>query len=308
VRSLSQRKPPAARAGWGVEKEAAIAAGAFPPLMVEADRVAATVAQGVHGRRRAGVGETYWQHRLYQPGDAVSDIDWRQSARSDRTYVRENEWEAASTVWIWRSGAPSMDYAFDAAGPTKRRRADVIAAALAALLVRADEQVARLAPGARAMRGRYALARLTQELETAADWGASPPADVELPRFAHLVLIGDFLSPVDDLVSRMSAFARAGARGHMVQVLDPAEEDFPFAGRTEFLGFGGEAPLLIGRADAMADGYRSAMAAHRGALMDAASRLGWTFAAHRTDAPVESALLMLYAALGTPGAGRDGGR
>ena len=72
------------------------AAGALlPPLLVAADRVAATVAQGVHGRRRVGVGDTFWQYRPFVEGDAASRIDWRRSGRSDRVFVRDMEWEAA---------------------------------------------------------------------------------------------------------------------------------------------------------------------------------------------------------------------
>src|SRR4051812_34764592 len=83
-------------------------ASRLPPLLVLAERVAATVAQGVHGRRRVGQGETFWQFRRYQPGDSAEDIDWRQTAKTDRIFVRETEWEASQSVWIWRDASPSM--------------------------------------------------------------------------------------------------------------------------------------------------------------------------------------------------------
>ncbi|MEE9317806.1 MAG: DUF58 domain-containing protein, partial [Rhodospirillales bacterium] len=54
----------------------------LPPLLVAAKRVAATVSQGVHGRRRVGQGETFWQFRRYEFGDSTQLIDWRQSAKS----------------------------------------------------------------------------------------------------------------------------------------------------------------------------------------------------------------------------------
>ena len=97
----------------------------MPPLLVAAERVAATVAQGVHGRRRVGQGETFWQFRQYQPGDAASRIDWRESAKSQRLYIRETEWEAAQSVWLWRDASASMDYSSaeyiaGADWPTKR--------------------------------------------------------------------------------------------------------------------------------------------------------------------------------------------
>jgi uncharacterized protein (DUF58 family) len=98
-------------------------AARLPPLLVEAERVATTVAQGVHGRRRVGQGETFWQFRQYQPGDAPQRIDWRESAKSQRVYVRETEWEAAQSVWLWRDGSPSMNWTSTKLLPTKEARA-----------------------------------------------------------------------------------------------------------------------------------------------------------------------------------------
>src|SRR5207248_4536222 len=119
------------------EQEAAM----LPPLLVAAERVATTVAQGVHGRRRVGQGETFWQFRQYEPGDAATRIDWRESAKSQRLYVRETEWEAAQSVWLWRDASASMSYTSaeyipGAPWPTKRDRAELPLVALAGRLVR----------------------------------------------------------------------------------------------------------------------------------------------------------------------------
>ena len=118
-------------------------AARLPPLLVEAQRVAATVAQGVHGRRRVGQGDSFWQFRPFVTGDAASRIDWRQSARADRTYIRETEWEAAQTVALWRDGGPTMRWRSRAAETEKIARADLLLLALASLLLRAGEQVDR---------------------------------------------------------------------------------------------------------------------------------------------------------------------
>ena len=63
--------------------------------------LAATVAMGFHGRRRAGNGENFWQYRQAVPGDPRSAVDWRRSGKSDQQFIREMEWEAAQTVSIW---------------------------------------------------------------------------------------------------------------------------------------------------------------------------------------------------------------
>src|SRR5882762_9381515 len=146
------------------------AAAVLPPLLVAAERVAVTVAQGVHGRRRVGQGETFWQFRQYEPGDASTSIDWRESAKSQRLYVRETEWEAAQSVWLWRDASSSMDYSsagYIAGGdwPTKRDRAELILVALASLLVRGGERLTLLGSGIAPMSGRVALSRLAQLIE-----------------------------------------------------------------------------------------------------------------------------------------------
>ena len=143
------------------------AAAVLPPLLVAAERVAVTVAQGVHGRRRVGQGETFWQFRQYEAGDAATAIDWRESAKSQRLYIRETEWEAAQSVWLWRDASASMDYSSashlpGAVWPTKRDRAELLLVALASLLVRGGERLTLLASGIAPMRGRVALSRLAE--------------------------------------------------------------------------------------------------------------------------------------------------
>ncbi|MFQ5564491.1 MAG: DUF58 domain-containing protein, partial [Parvularculaceae bacterium] len=149
-----------------VRREAEEAAARFPALMIEAERIAHTVSAGLHGRRRPGAGETFWQHRPYAFGDPVAAIDWRQSARvADRLYVRQNEWEAAATVWIWRDPSRSLDYASSSQNQTKRRRADVLATALSILLSQAGERVGVLGGEGRLFHGRSAPARFLEALE-----------------------------------------------------------------------------------------------------------------------------------------------
>jgi uncharacterized protein (DUF58 family) len=73
-------------------------AESMPRLILEARRIAATVIHGLHGRRRAGPGENFWQYRHFLSGEPARRVDWRRSARDDQLYVREQEWEAAHTL------------------------------------------------------------------------------------------------------------------------------------------------------------------------------------------------------------------
>jgi len=281
------------------------AAAALPPLLVAAERVASTVAQGVHGRRRVGQGETFWQFRQYQPGDAAARIDWRESAKSQRLYVRETEWEAAQSVWLWRDPSSSMDYS--SAGyipggdwPTKRDRAELVLVALASLLVRGGERLTLLGSGVAPMTGRLAMNRLVEMIERrpgdeAAEAGL--PAFEPLPRSGQLVLVGDFLAPLDRINAAVGQFAGAGLKGHLLHIADPAEEDLPFAGRVRFEGVEERDEIVISRVETVREDYAVRFRRHREGLADIARAVGWTIGYHRTDRAPHLALLALHAAL-----------
>jgi uncharacterized protein (DUF58 family) len=286
--------------GADLHHRAELLAAPLPPLLVAAKRVASTVAQGVHGRRRVGQGETFWQFRRYQPGDSVPRIDWRRSAKSAHLYVRETEWEAAQSVWLWRDASASMDYASSPALAPKRRRAELLLLALSVLLVRGGERVAVLGAGTRPSSGRVVLTRIARMLEDGEPATASLPSPEALPRHARVVLIGDFLSPLAEIKATIAAFDALGVRGHLVQVLDPAEETLPFAGRVRFVGPEAEGFALIGRAETAAADYARAMAAHQAEIGLLARSAGWNFIRHRTDRPPETALLALYLGLAEP--------
>ncbi|MEM8773100.1 MAG: DUF58 domain-containing protein [Pseudomonadota bacterium] len=279
-------------------RDAEEAAGHFPPLLVEAERIAQTVAAGLHGRRRAGPGETFWQHRPYSFGDAVSAIDWRQSARAaDRLYVREHEWEAAAAVYLWRDPSKSLAFTSLKSLPEKGRRADILAIALSILLSQAGERVGILGEERRPFHGRNTPARVLEALQNHSDDSSSPPA-AHVPSGAHAVLISDFYTDVSAIENAARTLSGAGARGALVQVCDPAEEDFPYGGRVEFVDLESPQRLTFGDVKAVGDDYKDAFLAHRNALAALAQSVGWTFISHRTDQPAHLALLALFTAIG----------
>lgn len=273
---------------------AELLASRLPPLMVAAERVAATVAQGVHGRRRIGTGDSFWQFRPFVTGDSSARIDWRQSAKSDRAYVRDMEWEAAQTVCLWRDASPSMGWRSAAALPEKRERAELLLAALASLLTRAGEQVRLAGVPGRMFSGRTALETLCQALPPKTDCAPGPAG---LPRHATAVLFGDFLSPLAEIKAAISALAEVPVSGQVVMVLDPAETSLPYDGRVKFRGLEGEPDALIPRVGSIRDAYVEAFAAQLAGLQAICGAAGFGFAVHRTDHPPEAALLALWMAL-----------
>jgi uncharacterized protein (DUF58 family) len=273
--------------------EAEALAGRLPPLLVAAERVAATVVQGVHGRRRIGSGDSFWQFRPYAAGDSATRIDWRQTAKSERAYIRENEWEAAQSAWLWPDRSPSMNWRSGRHLPLKSERAALLLLALAALLIRGGERIALLGDERPPALGRAVLERMAATLLRPGRAGGVPGA-LPLPRHATLVLFSDFLAPLETFQPVISFYAARGIRGHMLQVLDPAEETLPFEGRIRFEGLEHEPATLISRVETIRDQYQARLAAQRDGLAGLARTYGWSFACHRTDHPPHAALLGLF--------------
>ena len=295
------RNDPAGGGGSAALRAEALGAR-LPPLVVAADRVAATVLQGVHGRRRSGQGDAFWQFRPFVAGDPAGRVDWRQSAKSDRLFIRETEWEAAQTVALWRDASASMGWRSGPAVPPKRDRAELLLLAAASLVLRGGERVRLIGGGSgRNHAGRAGLQAVAGALGRPAAPGAEepgvPPDDPSLPRHARAVLFGDFLSPLEDIRRSVSALAARPLRGHLVQILDPAEETLPYRGRVRFEGLEAEAPSLVPRVERVREVYEERLRLHRAGVAAIAAAAGWGFLTHRTDQPAGQVLLALWQAL-----------
>ena len=266
----------------------------MPALLVESQRIAHTVAHGTHGRRRAGPGETFWQFRHYDQNDPATGIDWRRSAGSDNLFVREREWEAAHTVWFWVDLSPSMRFRSPLAKVSKESRAVVLSLALAELLARGGERVGLM--GGQPFTGRAAARRVAEILMGDTSETSLPP-NAKLSRFSECLLFGDFLDPVAEMAERFEEIAAQGVRGHLIEVLDPAEETLPYAGRTEFAASEGRDRMIAGRAETLRAGYQERLKRHRTDLTEVTRRLGWSFLVHHTDRPAEEAVLAIHSRL-----------
>ncbi|MCX5481138.1 DUF58 domain-containing protein [Kaistia geumhonensis] len=276
--------------------EAKTLADSLPGLLVEARRIATTVLAGWHGRRRAGPGETFWQFRPFLAGEAPGRIDWRRSARDDHLYVREREWEAAHTIWLAADLSRSMEFRSPLATASKRDRAVVLLLAVAELLAGAGERIGLIGLSDPVL-ARNAAERLAETLLHRGRDSVGLPDTRRLTRFADLVMIGDLLDPLGEIDAKLADCARAGATVHLIEIRDPVEETFPYAGRAEFRDPESGTVYVAGRAEQIADDYRRHLAARRDHLASTCRRLGWSYLVHRTDRPATEPLLALHARL-----------
>jgi uncharacterized protein (DUF58 family) len=274
-------------------------AAAMPRLAADARRASAGVMAGVHGRRRAGQGESFWQFRQFTSGEAAARIDWRRSARDGTLYVREREWEAAQAIWLFIDRSPSMDYRSSLSPATKQERAVVLGLASADMLVRGGERVG-LMDTTPAVASRRVIERLADAMLTNPGFGTVWPATALAPRSEALV-VSDFLAPLPVLDQSLKTLAGRGVRGHLLMLSDPAEEVFPFTGQTEFLDPEDGYRLRSGAAEELAATYKERLAAHREGLRRLANSIGWTLIAHVTDKPASECLLRLSMAIAGDG-------
>ncbi|HVG51838.1 MAG TPA: DUF58 domain-containing protein [Xanthobacteraceae bacterium] len=276
-------------------------AATIPRLILEARRVAASIIHGLHGRRRAGSGENFWQYRRFVSGEASARVDWRRSARDDHLYVREQEWEAAHTMWIWPDRSPSMVFASPLVWETKFDRCLIIAFALAEILVEGGERVG--IPGLlRPTSSRNVVEKIAQAiLHDPAERMSLPPNFSPSP-LSEIIVLSDLWSPIGEVTNTIAQLSASGASGHIVQIVDPVEETFPYAGRIEFIEPEGGGTITAGRAETWRDDYQSRVERHRADIRAETDRLGWSFIIHRTERPASELLLKLHGQLG---AGRD---
>jgi uncharacterized protein (DUF58 family) len=265
-------------------------AALVPDLLVDAKRLAATTINGWHGRRRKGIGENFWQFRPYVDGEAVSRIDWRRSARDDNTYIRDREWEAAHTIWLWADPSPSMLFQSKGAQVSKESRALVLMLAMAELLSRSGERIAW--PGVAApFSSRNGAEKLSLRLVDS--YAASRPDLTMVKRFSEIIYASDFLDAPEDIIELLQPVAERGARGHLVEICDPLEEIFPYSGRQEFLDPETGERLKVGRAETFGDDYRALFIARREELRAWAARFGWSYTVNRTDRQASECLAKL---------------
>lgn len=267
-------------------------AALIPDLLVEAKKVAGNVFAGWHGRRKRGVGEDFWQFRPYVPGENMAAIDWRRSARDDHVYVRDREWQAAHMVWLWADESPSMLYKSQTARVSKQSRSLVLAFALAELLARSGERLGWLGV-TRPIVSRYAAERLGEALIAAPPQTALPGSN-QIRNHCDVILISDFLQDRADLENRLRAMAYNGARGHLIQIVDPAELAFPYAGRVEFTDPETGEKLTAGNAEAMRSSYGELFTGHVAEVRATAAKLGWSHVMHATDRLASQALTAMH--------------
>jgi uncharacterized protein (DUF58 family) len=277
--------------------QAETASAHLPALMLSAERLAAMIAPGAHGLRRAGPGEDFWQYRPASIGDSSRNIDWRRSARSDTQFVRDQEAQTAQTAQIWLSCHAGMEFTGGDDRPTKAAMGRVLSLALAMLLLRGGENVGML--GASIGRGRLQADRIASTL-------CMPDADAAFPEHdlrpnRRVIVIADFLSDPSWVQSFLTRAAAVGVSGILIQLLDPDEENFPFQGAVEFRDRANSERHHSRDAGGLRAQYLQRLAERRDLLRQQARQAGWQFDHYLTSQDPAYVLGRIWTVLGFGG-------
>lgn len=273
------------------------ASAQMPALLAKADQLARGMMMGGHGRKRAGRGGEFWQYRPAQAGDPARSIDWRRSGQSDEIFVREHEWQSAQSVHFWCDRSASMQFSSLTDHTPKMDRAAVLTLALSMVLMDGGERVALDALGTPPRRGADHLRHMAQALCEPQDLEHGTPDVAAYQPQAHAVFVSDFLGPIAPIERAVSLAVERGMRGVLLQILDPAEEAFPYQGRTVFTSMGGAVSHETLRAGDLKSRYLDRLVARKDALQHLATQAGWHYGCHHTDAPARVGLSWVFHAL-----------
>lgn len=270
------------------------AAQHFPGLLIEAEKIARSYMKGMHGRRRIGIGETFWQFRHYQSGDTSKDIDWKQSARHDSSlFVRQREWEAAQTVYLYRDSSRSMHYASSKELMSKQNYADILLLAACFILLDGGEQVSLLGTDLAPQTNIGSIHKIYESMEAQKQLHETARP---LAAHAHCVIISDFCYPLSTIQPTLERFVSRNIKGTLIHIYDPAEEVLPFAGRVNFLDLENpsDEKISIDQVETIREKYHQKFKEHQQSIALQARAWGWDFITARTDTPVEHTLEKIY--------------
>lgn len=260
--------------------EAEKAAAQIPDIKQLAVQSAYHILHGANPQRKAGAGESFWQFREYQPGDVPREIDWRQSAKTDRIYIRQSEHYTAQICLFWAKR--NIDMAFQSSGTpySKAQAASVLSLALALLHSRAGEMIGFAGQG---RPGHSEKTLQTFEHSLGENDASTLPSSLNLPKNAAFYALSDFLETPEEIEATFSPLSGRTKNAWLIQVLDPAEIALPYAGRVLFEDMAESHKMLVNNAVDIRAEYKQRIQNHMLTIRELCSKWGWRYAMHPTD-------------------------
>ncbi len=275
-------------------EKAELLAKQFFAFQFKTKKVTFSARHGYHESKKTGNRGSFLQFRKFEPYDSLQAIDWRKSAKSDEFIVQDKEWETEHTIWLWRSRSPTMSYHSGLVQVGKKELAELVILSLAAIFRNGGERISYLGSKLPAKNGQLGFENFIQAMSSNKDKGAIPVTK-SLSKSSRVILVSDFINPSTSFEKQARQLAQQGCKGSLIQILDPAEETFPFQGRIKFESIEGRDSQLLQRAEEIRIDYMNGLAEHRNYLNKIAKDIGWEFFNFSTETKAEVILkLVLY--------------
>ena len=264
----------------------------IPNLLIKANNIANTVWEGMHNRNKAGVGDSFWQFRKYEYGDPVHLIDWKKSAKSYDTFVKEKELYTLQDIVIWRDTSKSMNFSSNKQIEPKIYRANLLTLALTIIFSKSGENIVLNGFNSKLSHGNEVINFIANQITSKIKENfLSRPNIDEIKNNSDVILISDFLNDIKYTKEIIRKLSSRGINGNRIHVLDPAEKTFPFKGRINFNGLEEEESILIGNAESIKNNYKKAITTHCNKVKKLALSYSWKYYMDTTDNSPESSLL-----------------
>jgi uncharacterized protein (DUF58 family) len=217
-------------------------------LQLRARLIVEGYVSGVHRSPFHGFSIEFAEHREYAPGDDLRYLDWKVFGRTDKYYLKQFEEETNLICYLVLDTSESMRYQSPAAAMSKLEYAQCAAASLAYLilhqqdsvgLVTFDDEIRALV---RASSNPSNMEQLVHVMEESVPQRKTATGAIfhqlaeRLKKRGIIVVLSDLF---DDVEAMMAGLKHLRYRRHevvLLQVLDPAELDFPFRQPTLFRG------------------------------------------------------------------------
>lgn len=302
----------AAKKGFNKVSDAQDVASRLPEMELEAQKLASLIL-GLRNKSKAGPGLDFHKYRDFENGvDNPYRIDWKASARrvdhegNDRLLIRDREMQVTQLIYLWADGSESMNFKADAKlfanAPqyTKKEVAQILTMAAAYIALKSSEYFTLLGSDIRLSGNRDGIERIRMELEHGEDDGADLPRlpvhrGKQLGQNSHVFIFSDFLCPLEEISEMISNFNHAGVKGHLVQILDPADVEFRLKGHVKLNSMEGGGSFSVKKGESAKDEIEKRVKEHIRDVEQLAKKTpGWNFSAYVTDQPLHEAMLPLY--------------
>lgn len=213
---------------------------------------------GLHRSPYQGFSVEFAEHREYAPGDDLRYVDWKVYGKSDRYYLKRFEEDTNFSCLLVVDTSESMQYRSEGAAVSKLEYAKYVAAALAHLVIQQQDAVGLVTfdsqlrhfirPSSQPSQLRT-LMHVLEDAQPSGETGIGPlmhELAERLQKRGLVIVLSDFFDDVDSLTSGLKHFRHRRHDVTLMQVIDPAEQDFDFNEPTLFKG-------LEGLPDEMAD-------------------------------------------------------